>query len=266
VETAISTDIQKNLGPSVASYGQRRRRWREAWIWPLPGFILSFILIITGLDWYYYGYTQYGPIAAQSWSQHWLFWGIFIGAITLIISIWQVLRSRIWVNLFQYGISVHLPINSSYSLRWEEITGIASATIQDILLGHILRTHHRLSILLHNGKPIILDDRLDNLLEFTTRLKANLYPRLLPGYRTRFQNGDQLDFGPLSIQSKVLLIRGKELTWDQVNRITVSVGNLIIETQDPRTEHLKNIRIPVTDIPNLELFLQVIQQGMNKSL
>ena len=266
MQTAISTDIQKNLGQSVASYGPRRRRWREAWVWPLPGFILAFILVITGLDWYYYGYTQYGPIAAQSWSQDWLLWGILIGLVTLFVTAWQVFHARVRVNLFRYGIEVHLPRQASQALRWEDITGIASATIQDSIWGRTLRTRHRLTIYLTKGKPITLDDRVDNLLELTTRLKANLYPRLLPGFRTRFQAGQPLTFGPVSIQSNSILIRKRQIPWEHVYRITVLAGHLVVETRTQESDHSKSLRVPVIQIPNLELLLQVLQRGVNQQL
>jgi hypothetical protein len=266
VQTAISPDIQKILGPSVASYGPRRRRWREAWVWPLPGFILACILIITGLDWYYYGYTQYGPIAAQSWSQDWLFWGILIGLLTIFVTAWQVFRTRVRVNLYRYGIEVHLPRQASQALRWEDITGIASATIQDSVWGRIFRTRHRLTIYLTQGKPIFLDDRVYNLLELTTRLKANLYPRLLPGFRARFKADQQLNFGPLSIQSHSITIRERQIPWEYVYRITVLAGHLVVETRSQESDHPKSTRLPVIQIPNLELLLQVLQQSLNQQI
>jgi hypothetical protein len=266
VQTAISPDIPKNLGPSVASYGPRRRRWREAWVWPFPGFILACILIITGLDWYYYGYTQYGPIAAQAWSQDWLFWGILIGSVTLIVTAWQVFQTRVRVYLFRYGIEVHLPRQAPQTLRWEDITGIASATIQDCIWGRAFRTRHRLTIHLTQGKPLTFDDRVDNLLELTTRLKANLYPRLLPGFRIRFQAGQQLAFGPVSIQASSIMIRERQHSWEYVNRITILAGNLVIETRIHESGNLKSFRLPVIQIPNLELLFQVLQRGLNQQL
>jgi len=266
VQTATSTETPKILGPSIASYGPRKRHWREAWIWPLPGFILALVLIVTGLDWYYYGYTQYGPIAAQSWSQDWLLWGILIGVTTLLITVWQVFRTRGRVNLYRYGISTHLPLQPSRSLRWEEITGIASATIQDSLWGHTLRTRHQSTIFPTQGMPITLDNHLGNLLELTTRLKANLYPRLLPGLRTRYQTGHQLNFGPISIHLKSVTIRDRQIPWEQVSHITVLSGHLIVETHDHVSDHSNNIRIPGNQIPNLELLLQVLQRGLNEQL
>jgi hypothetical protein len=221
------------------------------------------VLISSGLDWYYYGYTQYGPTAAQAWSQAWLSWGILIGLITLLVTVWQVFRARVSVILYRYGMDVHIPFRSTHSLRWEDITGIASGNIQDSLWGHIYRTRHHLTVFLTQGKPIALDDRIDNLLEMTTRIKANLYPRLLPGYRTRFKAGKKLDFGPLSIQSNAITLHNKLIPWENVKNITVSAGFLVVETADQRPNYVKSTRIPIIHIPNLELLLQVLQQGLN---
>ncbi len=264
MQTAPSPDTQKILGPSVASYGPRRRRWREAWIWPLPGFILALVFIITGLDWYYYGYTQYGPIAAQSWSQNWLAWGILIGFSSLFLTTWQVYRAQVRINLYQYGIEIQHPLRPSRILRWEEINGITSVTIQNSLWERTLRVRHQTTLFVTHDRLITLDYRVDKLLELTTRLKANLYPRLLPDLRIRFQSGQALTFGTISIQLNYIAIRKKQIPWETINRITILSGYLTIETRSQVSLDLKNIRIPVIQIPNLELLLQVLQRGLNK--
>jgi hypothetical protein len=260
VQTAPSPNTQKILGSSVASYGPRKRRWREACIWPLPGFILALVFIITGLDWYYYGYTQYGPIAAQSWSQNWLAWGILFGVLTLFLSTWQVYRAQVRVNLYQYGIEIKLPLRPTRSLRWEEITGITSVTIQNSIWGRTFRICHQSTLFFTQDKPITLDDRVDKLLELTTRLKANLYPRLLPDLRIRFQSGQVLTFGTISIQLNFIAIHKKQIPWEHINRITILSGYLTVEIRTQVSPDLKNVRIPVIQIPNLELLLQVLQR------
>ncbi len=262
MDTVIVTDSPPTLGPLVASYGPWKRRWREAWLWPIPGFILAAILVISGLDWYYYGYSQYGPTAAQSWSQDWLFWGISLGILTLILAAWQAYRARVRVNLYRAGVDINLPGSTHRSLRWEEITGVSNITTQDSIRGHILRTKHQVKIFPVQGRPITLDDRFDNLLELTTRLKANLYPRILPGLRARFKAGQALSFGPITIQANVLSIRGRQLQWASINHITVLSGRLVIAINDQDVTHPKKISLPIQQIPNLELFLQVLQPGL----
>jgi hypothetical protein len=151
-------------------------------------------------------------------------------------------------------------------LRWDDILGISSVTIQDKIFDQAIRTRHQLLIFVPKNKPIAIDDRVGNLLELTTRLKAKLYPRLLPGFRARFQEGRQLSFGPVSVSTDSIMIRDRKLAWEQISRITVLTGNLIIETNDQAPGLSKKYRFPVIQIPNLELLLQVLQRSVNQSL
>lgn len=263
VQPATSIRNQKILGAPIATYSPRKRQWYELLIWPLPGFIIAIVLIIAGLDWYYYGYTGFGPIAAKLWSWDWLLWGMVIGGFTLMVSAWQVYRSRIKVCLYRYGITIQLPLHKTRTLRWDEINGISSASIHEILLGHSLCIHHQLKILTNQGKSYTFDDRISHLLELTTRLKANLYPRILPKLRIRFKDGHPLIFGPVTIDLHSVKINQKNILWDQVCQMTVINGHLIIMVQHPGVKKPKHHSIPVYQIPNLELLMQLLQQGHN---
>ena len=264
MQPTTTTATHETLGTYIATYGPRNRRWREAWVWPMPGFTAACLLIITGLDWYYYGYTQYGPTAAQKWSQDWLLWGILLAIFTILITTWQILRAQIRVTLFRYGTEVHLPYQAPQIMRWDDFTGISSITIQDKFLNRTLRTRHQLKIFLTHGKPITLDDRIGNLLELITRLKANLYPRLLPGFRARFKEGRHLSFGPISVQTDNITIREKQISWEYISRITVIAGYVIVEMNEQWPGHPKRFRLPVIQIPNLELLLQILQRSLNQ--
>ena len=260
MHTPILTSPHPVLGSQVVSYTPRKRRWREAWLWPIPGFLISIILLITGLDWYYYGYTQYGPVAATAWSQNWLTWGVLIGILTLVTTIWQVYHSRVQVTIFRYGIEVKTPGHSRQPYRWEDITGIASTSTQEQFFGHTYHVNHRLTIWLIKGNPISLDDHIANLLELATRLKANLYPRLLPGLRSRFQSGQPIPFGPITIQSGYIIVREDQIPWNQIKHITVMSGHLIVDGQAQTSKQSNRYHLSVSKIPNIELLLQLMQR------
>jgi len=263
VQTMISSETSKIIGQAVAGYGPRKRQLREAWLWPIPGFILAVILIITGLDWFYYGYTKYGPVAASLWSQDWLAAGIIVCAITLCLTVWQFYRSRVKISLYQYGIGIKLPGRSLRNYRWEEISGIASATIQEKLWGHIIRTRHRCTLYFSQDSPIILDDRVHKISELATRLKANIYPRLLPRLRLQYISGGQLSFGPIGIQLNYLVMKEKQIPWEQIERITVNSGHFCVEKRTQVSDHTLTHRISIDKIPNLELLFQILQRGLN---
>ena len=48
------------------------------------------------------------------------------------------------------------------------------------------------------------------------------------------------------------------LAWQQINHICVDSGMLVIQPENEAA-----IRMPVVEIPNLELLLQTIQTGVN---
>ena len=266
MQTTTTTNNNNTLGRQVASYGPRRRRWREAWVWPIPGYILSIILLITGFDWYHYGYTQYGPVAATFWSQNWLIWGFLIGILTLASTIVLILRSRVRVDIYRYGVEIKLPVRLTHQLRWDKITGISSSTTHEQFLKHTYRSTHRIVITRSNGNPLILDDRISNLVELATRLKANLYPRLLPGLRVQYQNGHPINFGPIEIQKEYLSFKNTKIPWARIRRITVLSGHLVIETFQSKPKQWKSMRVSIQQIPNLELLFQVLDRGSIEQL
>jgi hypothetical protein len=80
--------------------------------------------------------------------------------------------------------------------------------------------------------------------------------------KTSFQAGKWLYFGPLSLQAGVLRLQHAELTWQQVEDIQVKDGFLAVSwIAGPGPA--RNVRIPISKIPNLELLLQIIREGVN---
>ena len=124
------------------------------------------------------------------------------------------------------------------------------------------QTRLRAVIFPNQGREIRLDNRLQNLAELISRVKASLYPRLFPELKTSFQAGKWLYFGPLAMQTKSLRFRQVELTWEQVENIQVKNGYLAVSWKEG-PESARNVRIPIAKIPNLELFLQIIREGVH---
>jgi hypothetical protein len=97
------------------------------------------------------------------------------------------------------------------------------------------------------------------------RIKARLYPGLLARSRQAFLSGSQLIFGPLTIQRQGLSLDLKKrreqtsetIPWSQVVHVDVQGGRLLIEL-----DSLPIQSIPVSKIPNLEIMLDLIHQGV----
>ena len=93
--------------------------------------------------------------------------------------------------------------------------------------------------------------------ELIARIKGKVYPHLLPTLRADLRSGKNLYFGPIVVDQKRLNLQGKTYPWEQVNLINLCKGHLVIKFRNRRDQ-----KIPVEQIPNIELLIQLIQEGV----
>jgi hypothetical protein len=200
-----------------------------------------------------YAYTNFGPVAATLWSRPWYVLAIIALIAFFILAIYRLLLTRRFVAVYKHG--VRLALSEPKTLLWTEIAGIASSTTQHQFLGRSLRTRYYAKLYPNLGKPIHLDNSLQDLPELLTYIKAQLYPRISSVLQSDFNQGKWLHFGPISIQQKTIQIHKKRFAWSEIEHISVNRGKLIIQT-NPDSRNT----IPVAMIPNIEILLQIIQQ------
>ncbi len=147
---------------------------------------------------------QHGPTAAEQWSQPWFWLAWAALAAFFLLCILRLLDLLRFAAVHQRGVRLRPGILRTRSLLWKQISGIALSVTQDIFLSSRGRARVQAVIYPNQGSPIRLDERLQNLPELISRLKASLYPRLLPDLKASFQAGKWLYFGPLAVQAKAL--------------------------------------------------------------
>ncbi len=261
------------LGALVAVY--RRPPFRQ-WGLLIPGFLCVLAPAGYGLWRADYAYTHFGPVAAGQWSRPWFLLATVALAAFILLVIARTLAARRLVAVFQEGLLVKPGPFRSRKLRWEHIAGIASESTQEHFLNLPMKTRQRALLYPTLGKPVRIRDDLEKLPELVSRVKASLYPRLLPRLNESFRAGQWLYFGPLAVQKQSLHIGSRRprtprrpqpsesaspkgsIPWSRVERLTVRSGRLMVELHDHAP-----YRIPVAKIPNLELLLQIIQQEVS---
>jgi hypothetical protein len=62
----------------------------------------------------------------------------------------------------------------------------------------------------------------------------------------------------MAVQKQALRLERKNITWEQVSRVWVDQGHLVINLKDQ-----SRVRYPVLRVPNLELFLRLVDWGIN---
>jgi hypothetical protein len=270
--------------PWIAVYQTYRLRFSS-----LGGLLFCGIFIVVfpfalGVTSLYNGYTQYGPAAGFAWGTPWLAFAVpaFLGWLVLLIRKLQSPRYKIHVNKngvqFEGHQAARKVLGPGNTMTWDMLTGISLETIGNKIKNNAQGNEIftlKVRLLLSGGKKIDLfesGDRpggLKDLPELVSRIKSNLYPRLMQKYNSAFSAGQVLTFGPITVQRQEMQIqihpRGKyssPIPWDQVRHITVKSGYLVVELiQSPDPVQYQK-RFPVSQIPNLELLLQIIKENV----
>jgi hypothetical protein len=245
----------KNLGQRIAIYPYRKLGVKENLFYISLG-LLS-VLLPLGYGWYrfQYGYTKYGEIVAHHWGRPWFLLAGFALITSLLLIVHRLRLTNRFVAIHDYGLVLALSSKKAY--RWEHLAGISTSVTQHNLLGYLFHPRYYALILPNVGKPIRLNDSYLGLAECISRIKAKLYPRLLPGLQASFQSGQWLYFGPIAVQTQMLRVRNHDFQWALVKSIHVEAGFLVIEWVNQNQK-----RFRVSDIPNIELLLQFINTGV----
>ena len=209
------------------------------------------------------GLLKFGPVAADQWSRPWYILTIVALLIFIYISFVRIQSSGHSVIVYEGGLGLRLKRKQVF--RWEEIAGISTETSGYHFLGIPLGLGYQGVIHPNTDKPIPLTNAIQNLPELLTLLKARLYPRLTPNMKANLDRGQWVYFGPIAIRRDGLAFRkrgkyssSQVIPWLRLRRLDVISGYLVVELSDqPRR------KLPVSQIPNVELLLQFIQQGVN---
>jgi len=203
--------------------------------------------------------AYYGPVAAVAWSWPWYALATVALIPLLLLALHRIRQAHRMVTLHKHGIIIRWTRGRKHKLYWEEIDSLICNTVNHTFLGTPPKTRHLLTIHYRSGKPIRIDDRIPELPELTARIKAKVYPRLLPQLRAAFQTGDPLYFGPVTFHKEFVKIREREILWEQVARMNVIAGNLMVESKSNQT-----YKVAVGKIPNADLLIQLLQEGVHQ--
>jgi len=239
-------------------YRDRPLRWRDLALIFLPGGAAVLAPFFYGLQRDLYARAHYGPIAAAAWSWPWYALSTLTSIPLILLALRRVRQANRLVMLHKHGLVIRWTGGRRQKLLWEEIEGLVCDTIESTFLGIPLKTHHLLRIYPQSGKSIRLDDHIPGLPELTARIKAKIYPRLLPRLRTAFRKGEPLYFGPIILHKKQFELRGQEIPWEQITRLNVVSGQLVVESKSNRA-----FKLPVGNIPNVDLLIQLLQEGVH---
>ncbi len=262
------------LGELVKYFPGRRLKPKDLW-WILLG-LLVWIAPLAYAGWLFQGYRlENGLLAAYYWVQPYI-----MMAYLAFLILFSYLSYRFWsgnrfVGVYQNGLRWRLKGIKIHSMLWCEVEGIACATTERMFFRKAIRDE-RQAILYRTNKTILaLDERIEDFTGLIEAIKSLYYPTILPNLMTSFQNGQQVQFGPIAIQKSCFYVaraipnadfservyqpKGMQaLPWTELNGLTVTSGFLMVKSGSSRTR-----KIPVSQIPNFEILLKIVEQGVN---
>lgn len=207
-------------------------------------------------------YPHYGPVAAEQWSRPWFLLASIAVLAFLLLFLYRLHQARQFAAIHENGLRWRNGLLGGRKLRWEEITGIACGEIRETFLGLPIARYPQVFIHPSVGKPHPLGKHLQRMPELIAALKANLYPRLQPGLQEMFTGGKWLFFGPIGVQARELRARRQRISWSDISQIRVHGGYLWIDLKSPAGSGAP-LQFPATQIPNIELLIHMIEQGVN---
>lgn len=246
------------LGPVLHIYRDRPLRWFDLFVIFIPASLATMAPFLYGLKRDIYARTYYGPVAAQIWSWPWYATATAALIPLLMLAIRRIWQAHRWVALHKNGVNIQWTGGNSYTLRWNQILGLSCTMSETMLFGRSNRIRHNLTLYCIDGHQIQIDDRIKDLPDLSDRIKAKIYPHLLPKMRASYQKGETLFFGPIQIHKQAIHVREQDIPWKQVSRLNIDSGKLIIETSSRFP-----IRISTGKIPNVELLIQILQEGVS---
>ena len=248
---------RKKLGPLISIYGDRPLRWRDLTTRYIPGALIALVPFFYGLWRVDYALTRFGPAAGYSWGRPWFLLSSIVLIPLLSFALRRIRRAHRLIIVHKNGFRIKQNRVKNRVILWRDISGISTHHSRVRFLGIPLDNRFQAVIHPHIGEPVRLDPRIPHLAELSARIKGKIYPGLLAELREQKSNGKNLYFGPIILNQEGITIRDKSFPWQRVTQINVDKGFLFVHLMEQRTK-----KIPVRDILNIEILIQLIQEGV----
>jgi hypothetical protein len=247
---------RRDLGPLIREHHLRKEL---AILYKTLSIIgLGGIVIAGGLAmWrWYFAYSHYGPVAISRWTTPAL-WAVIFFSLVSLFGLLSVSRSKkLLVGLYASGM-IYQRGRQQQTILWEEINSIHTAVVRYGLMSLVWGAETTLILYTNNRRKIRLTQVLNDLSSLAETVKHHVYPRLLTEYRRIISQSGSLPFGPLLLTPKGVQ-RGRDfLSWQDIGKISLRRGRLLIPSR--QNQKSSQIRVPVHQVPNIDLCVQLIQ-------
>ncbi len=223
----------------------------------IPGCLLTLSSFIFGMLLAGDAYQQHGPALALIRVRYWFLFATILLVILAAYILNRLLISSQRFEIFENGIQYGSFFIRRHAYCWSDLSGIASSATRITFFGKDIRTIPSGVIYLYTGKSIELTNRFQNIPRLVEIVKSKTYPLIWPTLKSTFRSGSTAQFGRLTLTREHLQIAKKSIPWELVYRLRAESGFLVVELRDDSDQ-----KVPISDIPNLELLLKIVDWGI----
>lgn len=184
-----------------------------------------------------------------------------IGLALVVFGLWSVRRSEadasLRAALYEEGL-LYSAGGAQEAYRWEDLSEVWQEVISREYrnAGHLRQTTHTYRLVMRDGRRLALDDRLQGIGELGEALQKAALPRLFWDALARYQRGETLAFGKLSLSREGLALGGRTLAWGDLGPVEVGDGQLYIAEAGRSARWAE---LPVHEVPNVFVLLALVQ-------
>jgi hypothetical protein len=251
-----SESVPKELGGLIREHGTRREAIPSAVA--VFGLTLLAALAAAGVGFYrwYFAYAEYGPAVVWRWAAPawWAAVALLVLSWYFLFRAWRLGRRR--VRVYAGGLAV-LEGKRGRAFPWADIHQLFIGGVRYGALGWVWRDRAWLQLNTYQRERIHLGFPLADLDSLAVTVKKSVYPRLLAEARQRFNAGETVSFGPVSLDRQGFHAGKRTILWAEVRGATIDAGRLAVEYERAGRRH--RLRLGTVAIPNADLCLQLIQ-------
>lgn len=236
----------------------RVRTWLRVvqWAGVLLGGAGAAAALSVGLWRWVLAYSNYGPAVVWRWSLPWF--AAAVGLLPLfllgLVSLWRTRSTRVLV--YPSGL-VYQRGKRALNIPWQEIGAVRTEGPWFGLRAVGVTRPLSLVIELVDAQTVKFTQELSDFKALVETVKQRVYPPMLRTLTERFNQGEEISFGPLRLDLEGIRHGQRTIPWDQFDRAMLKGGQLtLIPSQ---SSNLKRIGVSAAKIPNIDLCVQMIQ-------
>ena len=194
--------------------------------------------------------TTYGPAAVSRWAGPWFVAAppLLILGLAGLVRAWWLGRLRVEVS--EAGLRM---------VRGRRAVGVPWAAVREVRTRAAPRgagTFARLELRGEGRHRLRFNRTLPDLDGLVDQVKRHALPLLLEDYRLRFNRGEPISLGELTLDSHGLQAGRKRIQWDAVQAVEVRAGEMVVTAREPAGTR---IRMTANRLPNFDVAVQLVR-------